>query len=81
MIKNKVQFEATIAEKLGHFICDNDCPIAVIKEMLCQFLKEVGQVEDQIKAQMDAQAAQKKTEEANAPIEANVESKIEPISG
>lgn len=39
-----------------HFICDNDSPIEHIKEALFQCQKYVGTLEDNIKAQMAAQA-------------------------
>ena len=60
-----------------------DVPIPFIKEMLFQVQKEIGQIEDQIKANMEAQAAQKKAdEEASLPTTDEVkEDKVESING
>lgn len=60
MIKNTVKFEHTIEGKTGHFICDQDTPIPAAKDMLFQFLKYLGQIEDQIKSQQEQ--AQSKVE-------------------
>ncbi len=46
-----------IAERAYHFVCENDAPIEHIKEALFQCQKYIGQVEDNIKAQLAAQAA------------------------
>lgn len=56
MIKNIVRLEHTIADKAFHFYCDHDASTTMIKESLCQFMKFVGQIEDQVKAQIDASA-------------------------
>ncbi len=50
MLKNISQLEVKIAEKIYHLTCDNDSPLEHVKEALCQFLKYVGNIEDQIKA-------------------------------
>ena len=51
MLKNIVRLEHVIDGKVGHFLCDNDTPIPAAKEMCFQFLKYLGHIEDQIKAQ------------------------------
>ncbi len=51
MLKNILRFEYKINEKIYHFMCDNDSPIEHLKEVLFQFQKYVGQIEDQIKTQ------------------------------
>jgi hypothetical protein len=91
MVKNKAHFEVSYVhedkdvrnEFNGHFLVDNNCPIPFIKEMIFQVQKEIGQIEDQIKANMEAQAAQKKAdEEASLPTTDEVkEDKVESING
>ncbi len=65
MLKNIVRLEFQIVDKIYHFMCDNDSPIEHIKEALFQCQKYVGAVEDNIKAQMEAQ----KSSESEAPKE------------
>lgn len=73
MLKNKVQLEQKINEKVIHLLCDNDCPLEVLKEALFQFQKYIGQIEDNVKAQQEAQkASQESSEVKEVP-------KIEPI--
>lgn len=55
MFKNVVKFDHTIDGKTGHFFCDHDTPIPIAKDMLLQFLKYLGQIEDQAKAQAEEQ--------------------------
>ncbi len=60
MLTSLLQFEHVIADKAYKFLCAPDSPIEHTKEALFQFLKRVGQVEDEIKAkqaQLDAEAA------------------------
>lgn len=66
MIKNIVQFEASIENRVSRWFIDNDCPLAIAKEMLFQFQKQIGQIEDQAKAQQAAMEEQKKAEEMAA---------------
>jgi hypothetical protein len=47
-----------VADKVYHFICDPDSPVEHIKEALFQCQKYVGQIEDNIKAQMAQASAQ-----------------------
>jgi len=70
MLKNITQFKSVIngIETLFHF--DQNCSIATAKEALLECLKWIGQVEDNGKAQLEAQAAAAKAAE---------ESKVEPI--
>lgn len=58
MLKNLVRLEFEIAEKVYHFVCEPDSPIEHIKEALFQCQKYVGQLEDNIRAKMAAQASQ-----------------------
>lgn len=43
----KHTLDVKMAGKEGIFICDNDTPIQVVKEMLFHMLKQVGNIEDQ----------------------------------
>jgi hypothetical protein len=69
MLKPIAHFEAIVNGKTGHWILDHDTPVEVAKEMLFQFQKDLGQIEDNIKALQDKQ---KREEEQKA-------SKLEPI--
>ncbi len=53
MIKNISRLESIIENKVGHFLLDSDTPIHIAKEMLFQFLKYIGQIEDAARAQQD----------------------------
>src|SRR5258708_14140834 len=55
MLKNICKLEVKILEKDFQFLCDNESPLAHVKEALFQFLKYVGQIEDQVKAQTESQ--------------------------
>ena len=60
MLKNLAQLEHIIGDNFYRFTCGNTAPISEIKDALFQFLKLVGQIEDQAKAQQEAQAAEQK---------------------
>ncbi len=69
MLKNIVKLEFIVADKIYHFLCDNDSPIEHIKEAIFQMQKYIGQVEDNIKAQLaEKEAKEKQPEAAEAPI-------------
>lgn len=53
MFKNICKFEIAIGDKVYHFMCDSDSPIEHVKEAIFQIQKLVGQVEDQIKQQLE----------------------------
>lgn len=55
MLKNLVRLEAVIQGKVGHFLLDHDTTSQVAKEMCFQFLKYLGQLEDQAKEQQAKQ--------------------------
>lgn len=65
MIKDAKKFECRLGEKWYQFYCDNDSPIGHVKEALFQFVKMVGQVEENILAQQ--KAAEEQKEEAQPP--------------
>jgi hypothetical protein len=67
MLNNISKLELKVGEKTYQFLCDNDSPLNDIKEAIFQFQKYVGVIEDQIKAQMQAQA--KAASEATPVIE------------
>ncbi len=54
MLKNIVKLECAIGEKQYQLLCDNDSPLTNVKEALFQFLKYIGQIEDQVKASQPA---------------------------
>ena len=54
MIKNLCSLEHTVGDRVYRLLCDNDSPLNDIKEVLFQFQKYIGQIEDQVKAQQDA---------------------------
>ncbi len=55
MLKNIVKLECIIENKVYQLLCDNDSPLHHLKEVLFQFQKYVGQLEDDVKAQREAQ--------------------------
>lgn len=57
MLKNTVQIDHVIGNNTYTFICGNTAPLTEIKDALCQFMKFVGNAEDQAKAQLEQQAA------------------------
>lgn len=71
MLKNLIQLEHAIENKVCRFICDNDTPIHIAKECLFQFQRYIGQVEEMAKQQ---QTEQPKSEQ---PPEVKEESKSE----
>ncbi len=58
MLKYIAKYESTVEGKVGHFLLDHDTPICVAKEMAFQFLKYLGQIEDQARAQQEAAKAE-----------------------
>ncbi len=67
MLKNIVKLEFMVADRIYHFLCDNDSPLEHIKEALFQCQKLIGQIEDNIKSQLEAQKAQENQEVAPEP--------------
>jgi hypothetical protein len=70
MLKNIVKLEFMIADKVYHFLCDNDSPIEHLKEAIFQMQRYIGQIEDNAKAQL---AAQKEAEEKKPEDDQKVE--------
>lgn len=72
MLKNIVRLEVKVAEKTYQFLCDNDSPIAEVKEALFQITKIVAEIEANL------EAAKKQAEESkpeSVPQTENVETK------
>ena len=59
MMKNITRLEHIIDGKIYHFTCDIDSPLQAVKEALFQFIKFSGTVEDQAKALVEQQEAEK----------------------
>lgn len=72
MLKNLSGLECLVDNKKGHFVCENDTPLHVAKEMMFQFLKYIGQVEDSVKAQQAEQQV------ASTEVLENVEPLVQP---
>ncbi len=53
MLKNISRLENKINDKTYQFLCDMDSPLPEVKEALFQFVKYVGQIEDQIRAKQE----------------------------
>lgn len=66
MLKTSAKLECVVNEKIGHFYCDNDTPIPVAKEMLFQFQKYLGQLEDSIKSAEETKKAQEEADKLQA---------------
>ncbi len=66
MHKIMCKLESVIEGKVGHFILDHDTPLHIVKEMLFQFQKYLGQIEDAAKAQQELEKSDnQKSEEVN----------------
>ena len=78
MLKNLASLTHTVENKVCQFICENDTPIAIIKEALFQFQKYIGVIEDAAKAQQTP-AAPVAPEEPVSPSQNLEENKIVPI--
>jgi len=55
MLKNISRLESIVNGKTGHLYLDSDTPLVIVKEMLFQFQKYIGQIEDNAKAQQEAE--------------------------
>lgn len=66
MIKLIAQFEHTIEGKIFRCFMDHDTSLPIAKEMCFAFLKHLGAIEDQAKAQAEA-ASQSETKHEEAP--------------
>ncbi len=73
MLKQMSKLECTIAEKKYEMHLDSDSPLQHVKEALFQFMKYVGQIEDNILAQ---QKAEKELSQEQS-VESSTESTLE----
>ena len=71
MLKTISRLEYIAGEKVIHLMCDCDTPIVSVKEAIFQFLKYLGNIEDQVAAQKEE--AEKKSAEEKIQIEAEKE--------
>ncbi len=72
MLKQMSKLECNIADKKYEMHLDSDSPLQHVKEALFQFLKYVGQIEDNILAQQKAQE-ESKDESQEQPVKSSVE--------
>ncbi len=75
MLKNISKLEVVIEGKVHSFLTDSDAQLSHCKEALFQFLKFIGQIEDQAKAQQE----QQKALESVVKVEDAPESKVESL--
>lgn len=66
MLKNFVRLEHIVADKVYHLVCDPDSPFPALKEALFEFIKYVGNLEDQAKAQQSIVEEKPNVEPPNA---------------
>lgn len=62
MIRDKTTVERIVKDRVGHFVLDKDCPIEIAEQFLLEFMQELGQIKERIKAAQEAQNAVKKEE-------------------
>lgn len=73
MLSNLTRLEHIVGDRVYHFLCDANSPIAEVKDAICQFMGFVANVERASKEQTDlkakedaAAAAAKAKEDADA---------------
>jgi|HubBroStandDraft_2_1064218.scaffolds.fasta_scaffold384328_2 hypothetical protein len=71
MLTNLVRFEMKSAERVYHFLCDNNSPISEVKEAIFQLTNMVAQVEANIEAAKKAQEDSKQAEVPQAEEKVN----------
>lgn len=69
MIKNFSQLQVNLEGKDFHLNLQFDATFPQIKEALFQFQKQIGAIEDKLKAQYEEAEAAKKAAEENKPPE------------
>lgn len=70
MLKNITQLEHKIGDRVFHFLCDPLSPLSEVKDALLKFVQYVGQIEDQAKAQKEAEEKLKPEIKVEEPPEA-----------
>lgn len=76
MLRNLTEFKSIIQGVESYFHFDQNCPISIAKESLFECLKWIGQIEDQIKAQQEANKSIENVHIESVP-ENNLEEKKE----
>lgn len=66
-LKNMVQLSHALGEEAVHLFCAANTSLPFLKDALFQFVNYVANLEQQIKAQQDAQAEKQKQD--NAPVQ------------
>jgi len=68
MLKNCTRLECIVNGKTGHFYCDMDTQLHEAKEMIFQFQKYIGLVEDQVRAQEEKKEESPEQETASDEV-------------
>lgn len=66
MLKTVARMEYTIEGRKFDFTCENDAPIAHVKDALMKFIQCAGHIEDQVSAAQKAQAEKAMQAEAQS---------------
>jgi hypothetical protein len=80
MFKNLVEFAYQEGEKVCRFVADHDTDIQMVKRALCDILKRVGLLEDQIRAaqeKSEVKDGQREVHSGNAHEEGSTSSSVE----
>lgn len=77
MLKQITQFKSVINEIETVFHFDANCPVNTAKEALLECLKWLGKIEDDAKAQADANKVQEEENKPEEPAQASQESENE----
>jgi hypothetical protein len=78
MLSQLSVFAHQIENRAFHLLCDPNSPLSHVKEALAQFMKHVGNLEDQIKANAEAQA--KIDVDAKSAEQTKIEEPVLPVS-
>ena len=79
MIKQLAQFEHKVGEKVFHFLCEGNADVSHIKEALSTFMGRAVNIEENVKAQMAAQASASAESPAPAPVQASAAPVVETV--
>lgn len=83
MLYNTIKLQLQVADKVYHFLCDNDSPIQHVKEALVQMLAYAQRIEEQIKAQQTQAITEQSKQDVPKPQDADspASNKVESING
>jgi hypothetical protein len=65
MLKAIAQFKSIVNDRESTWNIDNDCPIEIAKEILFQFQKMLGHIEDNVKAQQESKKVEEDAKRAS----------------